>query len=178
MRIIAGAWRSRPLVAPAGAATRPTADRVRETLFSMLVSRIGSFEGLRVLDLFAGSGALALEALSRGAAQALLVEREPAARAALEANIRALGADARLLGGDATRLPAAVAPADLLFLDPPYGSDLWADALMSARDQGWVAPSSWISVETARAEAVGLPGFEAVAGRVVGKARLTLLRPG
>ena len=98
MRIIAGAWRSRPLEAPAGAETRPTADRTRETLFSMLTSRLGSFEGLTVLDLFAGSGALALEALSRGAEQAFLVERAPAARKAIEANIRKLGANARLLG--------------------------------------------------------------------------------
>ena len=80
MRLIAGKWRSRLLETPAGLATRPTADRARETLFSMLLSRLGSFEGLTVLDLYAGSGALALEALSRGAAQAFLVERAPAAR--------------------------------------------------------------------------------------------------
>ena len=92
MRIISGQWRGRPLVAPKGELTRPTADRTRETLFSMLVSRIGSFEGLRVADLYAGSGALALEALSRGAATALLIENDRAALTAIEANAARLGA--------------------------------------------------------------------------------------
>jgi 16S rRNA (guanine966-N2)-methyltransferase len=177
MRIIAGAWRSRPLVAPPGADTRPTADRVRETLFSMLASRLGGFEGLTVLDLFAGSGALALEALSRGAAQAFLVETGPAARRAIEANIDRLGARARLVGHDAGNLPQAAAPADLVLLDPPYGSGLWAAALASAQARGWLGPHSWISVETGRDEAVQVPGLAVEAMRQVGKARLTLLRP-
>jgi 16S rRNA (guanine966-N2)-methyltransferase len=177
MRIVAGRWRSRPLVAPAGDGTRPTADRARETLFSMLTSRLGSFEGLAVLDLFAGSGALALEALSRGAARAFLAERDPAARKAIEANIRTLGAEARLVANDACRLPPAVAPVDLLFLDPPYRSGLGAGALASARAGGWVAPHAWISLETARDEAVNIAGFEVETQRPVGKASLTLLRP-
>ena len=87
MRVIAGQWRGRPLVAPAGQGTRPTADRTREALFSMLVSRIGSLEGLRVADLYAGSGALGIEALSRGAAQAVFVENDPAAVRAIRANL-------------------------------------------------------------------------------------------
>ena len=95
MRIIAGAWRGRPLAAPAGAATRPTADRARETLFSMLTSRLGTFEGLTVADLFAGTGALGLEALSRGAAHATFVETDRSALAALKANIAKLGAAER-----------------------------------------------------------------------------------
>jgi 16S rRNA (guanine966-N2)-methyltransferase len=177
VRIIAGAWRSRPLVSPPGDGTRPTADRARETLFSMLQSRLGSFEGLTVLDLFAGSGALALEALSRGAAQAFLVEKAPAARKAIEANIAKLGAAARLVGHDAGALPRAPAPADLIFLDPPYGSGLAVGALASALAAGWVAPHAWISVETARDEAVEAPGFVAETVRGVGKASLTLLRP-
>lgn len=177
MRIIAGAWRSRPLVAPAGAATRPTADRVRETLFSMLQSRLGSFEGLVVLDLFAGSGALALEALSRGAEVAFLVESDPSARAAIRANIAALGAAATLVGQDATALPAAPRPADLLFLDPPYGAGLAAPALASAAARGWLTPAAWIAVETARGEALEVPGFVADTVRPVAKAALHLLRP-
>ena len=177
MRIIAGAWRSRPLESPPGDGTRPTADRARETLFSMLQSRLGSFEGLTVLDLFAGSGALALEALSRGAAQAFLVEKAPAARKAIEANIRKLGANARLVGHDATALPRASAQADLIFLDPPYGSGLAAGALAWALAAGWVAPHAWVSVETARDEVVEVPGFTAETVRGVGKASLTLLRP-
>lgn len=176
MRIIAGAWRSRPLESPPGDGTRPTADRARETLFSMLQSRLGSFEGLTVLDLFAGSGALALEALSRGAAQAFLVEKAPAARKAIEANVRKLGANARLVGHDATALPRAPVVADLIFLDPPYGSGLAVGALASALAGGWVAPHAWVSVETARDEVVEVPGFAAETVRSVGKASLTLLR--
>lgn len=176
MRIVAGAWRSRPLASPPGDSTRPTADRARETLFSMLQSRLGSFEGLTVLDLFAGSGALALESLSRGAAQAFLVEKAPAARKAIEANIGKLGANARLVGHDATALPRASAAADLIFLDPPYGSGLFVGALASALAGGWVAPHAWVSVETARDETVDVPGFSLESVRGVGKASLTLLR--
>ncbi|MFZ5794795.1 MAG: RsmD family RNA methyltransferase, partial [Pseudomonadota bacterium] len=91
MRIIAGKWRGRPIVAPKGDATRPTADRVREALFSMLASRLGSFEDLAVADLFAGSGALGLEALSRGAASCIFVEQDKAALDALRTNITKLG---------------------------------------------------------------------------------------
>jgi 16S rRNA (guanine966-N2)-methyltransferase len=177
VRIIAGAWRSRPLDAPPGDGTRPTADRARETLFSMLQSRLGSFEGLTVLDLFAGSGALSLEALSRGASKGFLVEKAQPARKAIDANIQRLGADARLVGHDACNLPPAAAPVDLIFLDPPYGSGLAAPALASARAMGWVAPHAWITVETARDEMVAVPGFTAETVRGVGKASLTLLRP-
>ena len=96
MRIIAGQWRGRPLQAPPGDSTRPTADRVRETLFSMLASRLGSFEELRVADLFAGSGALGFEALSRGAATCLFVDRDPAAQKAIQANAAKLDCSARI----------------------------------------------------------------------------------
>lgn len=176
MRIIAGAFRSRALVAPAGAATRPTADRVRETLFSMLMSRLGSFEGLVVLDLFAGAGALALEALSRGAAHAYLVEQDRAALRAIAANIAALGASAEVCAGDATRLPPAPRACDLLFLDPPYGAGLVAPALVSAEAGGWVAAAAWVAAETARGETLDIPGFATMAVRDVGRARLHLLR--
>src|SRR5205809_5203797 len=106
MRIIAGTWRGRLLEAPAGHATRPTADRVRETLFSMLASRLGSFEDLRVADLFAGSGALGLEALSRGAAAVTFVENNAIAAAAIKSNIAKLGASerAQVLSGSALSL--------------------------------------------------------------------------
>lgn len=177
MRIIAGEWRRRLLQTPAGDDTRPTGDRVRETLFSMLASRLGGFDDLTVLDMFAGSGALALEALSRGAARAWLVERDPQARAAIQANIATLKANARLIGHDATALPRAEAPADLLFLDPPYRSGLATAALQSARASGWIAVHSWISVETAREETPEAEGFHIVADRQVGKAKLHLLRP-
>ena len=181
MRIIAGEWRSRVLETAADDDTRPTANRTRETLFSMLTSRIGGFDDLFVLDLFAGSGALALEALSRGARAAALVESHPAARRAIENNCRKLAANARLIGADATRLPLASQPADVVFLDPPYGRDLAAAALHSLRQTGWLADHSWIAVETAVADALpdALPaaGFLIEAERRVGKAKLWLLRP-
>lgn len=177
IRIIAGAWRSRRLESPPGLATRPTASRARETLFSMLASRLGSFEGLHVLDLFAGSGALGLEALSRGAAHATFVEQDPAAARACAANIARLGAAATLLRQDATRLPPTPRPFDLLLLDPPYGQDLASAALSSARRGGWIAPHALIACETGRGEPLAPPGFAPLVTRPVGKAMLHLLAP-
>src|SRR4051794_2587454 len=122
MRIVAGEWRGRRLLAPPGRTTRPTSDRVREALFSIL----GPLDGERVLDLFAGSGALGLEALSRGAREATLVERDRAALKALRANVEALGADARVIGGDVAAFLDSAGQTgdhyDLVFLDPPYRS--------------------------------------------------------
>ncbi len=118
MRIIAGEWRGRPLVAPEGRATRPTSDRVREALFSMLASRIGTFEGLKVIDLFAGSGALGLEALSRGAAHCIFVDSDRNAVAAIQRNLATFGAasraDVRAQGVEHAPAPG---PLDLVFLD-------------------------------------------------------------
>jgi 16S rRNA (guanine966-N2)-methyltransferase len=171
MRIIAGRWRGRKLIAPAGPATRPTSDRAREALFSMLASRLGSFEGLRVADLFAGSGALGLEALSRGAAHCTFVERDRAALDSIRANIAAFGAEADIRPGDAAKVRLA-GPFDLAFLDPPYESGLAAPALALLP----LAPGAWVSVESARSETVAAPGIEAEAERVHGKAKITLLR--
>lgn len=178
MRIIAGQWRGRPLVAPKGAVTRPTADRARETLFSMLYSRLGSFEQLSVADLFAGSGALGFEALSRGAASCLFVDQDPVAIAAIAANAQALGA------GDRTQvrrtsvlaLGTAAVPLDLVLLDPPYGTGAGAVALDKLARLGWVGPGTWASVETAHDEELTVPGYVVEADRRVGKARLRLLR--
>ncbi len=176
MRIIAGAWRGRTLLAPAGLATRPTSDRAREALFSMLQSRLGSFEGLQVADLFAGTGALGLEALSRGASHCTFVEADPAARDALKRNTAALGAAERadIRAQDATRV--AGGPWHLVFLDPPYGQGLGARAIDSLLAAGALAPGALISLETARNEAVGLAALEAVAERIYGKAKLRLFR--
>ena len=170
MRIIAGRWRGRPITAPEGAATRPTADRVREALFSMLASRLGSFDGLRVADLFAGSGALGLEALSRGAAHCVFVEKDRRAVEAIRANIAALGAEAEVQARGAEH--AAFGPVDLAFLDPPYGSGLASEVLAKLP----LAPGGFASVETGRGEAVAAEGYEEEAVRTYGKARLTLLR--
>ena len=178
MRIIAGEWRGRKLQAPAGDATRPTADRTRETLFSMLLSRLGSFEGLAAADLFAGSGALGLEALSRGAASCLFVEQDAAAIRALRANIAALRAQARceVRAGSVMALGPTKAPLDLLFLDPPYASGAGAVALDKLARLGWIGRASWVSLEAAHDEPVVVKGFTIESERRVGKAKLTLLR--
>jgi 16S rRNA (guanine966-N2)-methyltransferase len=178
MRIIAGDWRGRPLVAPKGDATRPTADRTREALFSMLVSRLGSFEGLRVADLFAGSGALGLEALSRGAAHCTFVEHDGAALDVLKANIAKLGAGARcdVRAQSVTALGPAPAAYDLLLLDPPYGTGAGVVALERCARLGWLAPGARATVETRKGEAVTVEGFDVDAERVYGKAMVTLLR--
>ena len=178
MRIIAGDWRGRKLQAPVGEATRPTADRTRETLFSMLVSRLGAFEGLSVADLFAGSGALGLEALSRGAAAGLFVEHDAAAIRSLRANIAALRAPERcdVRASSVLSLGPAKAPLDLLLLDPPYDSGAGVVALEKLLRLGWIGPASWISLETGHSEVVAPKGFTIDAERKVGKAKLTLLR--
>jgi 16S rRNA (guanine966-N2)-methyltransferase len=179
MRIIAGEWKRRTLVAPKGETTRPTADRTRETLFSMLLSRVGSFEGLHVADLFAGSGALGLESLSRGAASCLFIEQDRAALDALRANIRTLEAEARADIRSGSVLGAGAPPRalDLIMLDPPYASGAGHVALDKLARLGWFSPACWISVETGRDEVIDTPGFDIDATRVVGKAKLTLLRP-
>lgn len=153
MRIIAGEWRGRPIEAPPGRTTRPTADRVRETLFSMLTSRLGSFDDLRVADLFAGSGALGFEALSRGAAFVLFVDDGAEARALLRGNVEALGAGGatKVYRRDATKLGpvSPLEPFSLAFLDPPYGMGLAEQALAAARDGGWLSPGALAVVEEA-----------------------------
>jgi len=176
MRIISGQWRGRPLVAPKGDATRPTGDRTRETLFSMLTSRIGSFEGLAVGDFFAGSGALGFEALSRGAASCLFVEQDKAALDAIRANGDRLGIRPDIRAGSVLSLGPAGKPLDLIFMDPPYQSGAGQVALDKLARLGWATPASWISIETDRREDVAVKGFAIDAVRDVGKARLTLLR--
>lgn len=177
MRIIAGTWRGRPLVAPRGDATRPTADRTREALFSMLTSRVGSFEGLAVADLFAGSGALGLEALSRGAASCLFVEQDRSALDALRTNAEKLGIRADIRASSVMGLGPAPKPLDLILMDPPYGTGAGSVALDKLARLGWTGPATWISIETAKAEAVDVAGFVTDTERVHGKAKLTILRP-
>ena len=177
MRIIAGEWRGRRLQAPEGQATRPTADRVRETMFSMLASRLGAFDELRVADLYAGSGALGLEALSRGAAFACFVEHDPRAVAAIRANIAALGAadctEVRL--GSASALSWAE-PFDLILADPPYGPGSGSAVIEELLRAKWIANGGWLAIETRRADAVDPRSLEIEAERDVGRARITLLR--
>lgn len=178
MRIIAGEWRGRTLTAPQGDTTRPTADRTRETLFSMLTSRLGSFDGLYVFDLFAGSGALGLEALSRGAAKALFAEQDAAAIRALRNNIAAFRAQGRcdVRAGSAMALGPVKEQPDLVMMDPPYGTGAGSVALDKLNRLGWIAPGAWISIETARNENVAVKDFAVETVRDSGKARLHLLR--
>ena len=175
MRIIAGNWRGRPIEAPPGRGTRPTADRARETLFSMLASRLGSFEELRVADLFAGSGALGFEALSRGAGSATFVENDSAAAAAIRRNAEKLGATVNVLSGSALALPRA-GPFDLIFADPPYADGSGTAALQAVLKAEWLASGGWMSIETSERDEVDPTGLELDSVRDVGRARLTLLR--
>ena len=151
---------------------------MRETLFNMLTSRLGSFEGLSVFDLFAGSGALGLEALSRGAAQCLFVEQDAAALMALRQNIKALGAHDRatVRAGSVMELGPAPGHADLVLLDPPYGSGAGVVALHRMLRLGWLGPASWAVLETGRREDVTITGLMIEAERQVGRGKLTFLR--
>jgi 16S rRNA (guanine966-N2)-methyltransferase len=154
MRIIGGRLRGRRLAVPSSQTIRPTADRLRESLFNILTHAYGDpIAGARVLDLFAGTGALGIEALSRGAAFALFIDERAEARALMRENVAALGLGgvSRIFRRDATRLGAAhpVEPFSLAFLDPPYGQGLAEAALESARLGGWFTPGALIVVEEA-----------------------------
>ena len=175
MRIIAGKWRRLPLEAPPGQATRPTLDRVRETLFSMITSRIGSFENLRVADLFAGSGALGLEALSRGAAHATFVENDAAAAAVIRRNAQRLGASVEILQGSALALPRS-RTFHLIFADPPYAVGSGSALVEAVARADWLGAGGWMSIETGCDDTVEPGPFRIDTTRRVGPARLTLLR--
>jgi 16S rRNA (guanine966-N2)-methyltransferase len=189
MRIVGGAYRGRNLIAPAGEGTRPTADRAREAVFNVLehASWSPGLEGLRVIDLFAGSGALGLEALSRGAAFCLFVETDAAARGAIRDNVEALGPRGELFGRtrihrrDATDLgqrPGADGPLfDLAFLDPPYGRGLGARALEELSAGGWLSPQAVVVFERGSDEPEPrVEGFIALDSRRYGAAKVVFLR--
>ncbi|MGH7047842.1 MAG: 16S rRNA (guanine(966)-N(2))-methyltransferase RsmD [Stellaceae bacterium] len=184
MRIVGGNHRGRRLWAPPGGAVRPTSDRAREALFDILshgrFAAAGSpFAGAAVLDAFAGTGAFGLEALSRGAAEAVFIERERDALGALRHNIEALGetARARIVPGDATRPPRGTIACALAFLDPPYASGLAVPALLALAAAGWLAAAALAVIELGAREAPVRPdGFEIADERVYGAARLLFLR--
>ena len=182
MRIVGGRLRGRALAAPTSQAIRPTADRLREALFNILVHAYGDpVTGARVLDLFAGTGALGLEALSRGAAFALFIDDAAAARALLRENVAALGLGGvtRIFRRDARKLGRAhpLAPFSLAFLDPPYGRGLAAAALASARAGGWLMPEALIVVEEAVSAGFAPPaGFDELERRRYDDTALIVLR--
>ena len=182
LTLLAGRHRGRRLEVPPGVSVRPTQARVRKSLFDLLEHspRVGQvLTGASVLDLFAGTGALGLEALSRGAAAATFVERDPAAAAALARNVAALGEQhrARILRADSLRLPASGFAAEFVFVDAPYGEGLAGPALDAARAAGWVAVAGIAAVELGRREAFPIPGGCCLIDeRAYGTTRLCLLR--
>ena len=156
MRIVGGTFRGRPLAAPRSNAIRPTSDRTREAVFNVITHAWPDrLDGARVLDLFSGTGALGLEALSRGASQCLFIEESTEGRGLIRTNVEAFGLQgkAKIFRRDATRLGDAgtIAPFDLVFADPPYGRGLAEAALQSALQGGWLAPEALVVVEEAAA---------------------------
>src|SRR5215468_5246291 len=166
MRVVGGRLRGRNLASPSSQAIRPTADRLRESVFNILTHAYGDpLQGARVLDLFAGTGALGIEAISRGAAFALFVDNGAEARALLRNNVEALalGGVTKVFRRDATNLGPAhpVEPFSVVFLDPPYGKGLAEKALTSLRAGGWLTPDALLVVEEAKAASFKAPdGFE------------------
>lgn len=182
MRVVGGAFRGRPLAAPRSDAIRPTSDRTREAVFNVIAHRFADdLEGARVLDLFAGTGALGIEAVSRGAAHCLFIEEAAEARALVRENVEALGLQGRtkLFRRDATRLGAAgtIEPFGLLFADPPYGRGLGELALAAARDGGWLRPGALAVVEEAASERfASVEGFKLLDEREYGETAIRFLR--
>ncbi|MBS0220986.1 MAG: 16S rRNA (guanine(966)-N(2))-methyltransferase RsmD [Proteobacteria bacterium] len=185
LRIIGGKHRGRAIATPEGLTTRPTSNRAREALFNVLAHANWRQDGTsplveaRVLDAFAGSGALGLEALSRGAAHATFLDKDAAAIKLLGENLRKLGetAAAKVVRGDATRPPPAREACDLVFLDPPYRSGLAAPALAALEEAGWLTPGAIVTVELANTEDLLQPSrFEVLDERRYGAAKILILR--
>jgi 16S rRNA (guanine966-N2)-methyltransferase len=181
MRVVGGRLRGRALSAPKSQAIRPTADRLRESLFNILTHGYADpLSGARVLDLFAGTGALGLEAISHGAAFTLFVDDGVEARALLRSNVEALGLGGvtRIFRRDATKLGPAhpIEPFTLVFLDPPYGKGLAEQALISAREGGWLAPQALLVVEEETGVFSPPTDFEQIERRTYDDTELIFLR--
>jgi 16S rRNA (guanine966-N2)-methyltransferase len=182
MRVVGGRLRGRTIASPSSRDIRPTADRLRESLFNILMHAYGNpVNDARVLDLFAGTGALGIEAVSRGAAFALFVDNGAEARALLRQNVEALG-----LGGttkvyrrNATRLGPAhpLEPFSLVFMDPPYGKGLAEQALVSLHEGGWLTPQALLVVEEATSATFAAPErFEEIERRAYDDTEFVILR--
>jgi 16S rRNA (guanine966-N2)-methyltransferase len=182
MRIVGGTWRGRTLKGPVGSDVRPTSDRLREALFNVLAHAYGDVaEGARVIDLFAGTGALGIEALSRGATFALFVDDSAEGRALVRANVEALGLGGitKIFRRDATKLGAMPPqePFTLAFLDPPYGRGLGGPALAALRDGGWLAKGALCLLEERADAIIDIPaGFSELEKRSYGDTQVVFLR--
>lgn len=182
MRIVGGTFRGKALATPRSQAIRPTTDRTREALFNILAhAHPEALEGARVLDLFAGTGALGLEALSRGAASALFIEESAEGRGLIRTNIEAMGLQgrARIFRRDATDLGDAgtIAPFGLVFADPPYGRQLGERAIASALAGGWLTAQALVIIEEAAASPfVAPPGIDLIDRRDYGETTITFCR--
>jgi len=185
LKIVGGKHRGRSIVTPEGMTTRPTSSRARESLFNILMHASWREDGTsplvdaRVLDAFAGSGALGIEALSRGAAHATFVDSDATAIRLIGENLRKMGeaANAKVIRADATRPPPTREGCDLVFLDPPYRSDLAAPALTALAEGGWLKPGAIATVELGNTGDLGPPpGFEPIDERRYGAAKIVILR--
>jgi len=181
LRIVGGLWRGRTFEAPIDDTIRPTSDRVRESLFNRLMHGAGGsgvrVQDARVVDVFSGTGAMGLEALSRGAAHATFIERDPTALALIRRNIAILGAEDRasVVSADATALPLAATVHNLAFLDPPYGQGLSGPAMLCLRRQGWLAAGALVCLETDAGEPPpGVDGYRILDRRAYGRVAVTL----
>lgn len=183
MRIISGIHKGRRLHSPAGKDTRPTSDRLRETIFNILIHNWPELlAGTRVADIFAGSGAMGIEALSRGAAHVVFVEKHSKGRALVSRNLEALGISdettpaAQVIAGDARRLPPPQAAFDLIFMDPPYRRGLGEAALAALREAGWLRPGALVVLEAAADEQIEIPpGYDVADRRVQGDSQVIFL---
>ena len=185
MRIIAGRWRGKHLAAPKGRNTRPTSDRARGALFNLLLHgkpAAAGFRlaGARVLDAFAGTGAVGLEALSRGAAHTTFMENAPAILSVLRQNIGVCdtaGTISRVISSDVAEPPRATQPCDMVFMDPPYGRELWRPAASALTHAGWMTEGAICCIELGREDTFeALPEFELLDDRRYGAARMVVLK--
>ncbi|WP_439527743.1 16S rRNA (guanine(966)-N(2))-methyltransferase RsmD [Pannonibacter sp.] len=182
MRIIAGRFKGTALATPRSDATRPTSDRLRETIFNILAHGVGvDLDGVRVLDLFAGTGALGFEAVSRGARHVTFVEEAVEPRGLIRRNMETMGLNglAKILRRDATKLGPAgtIEPFDLVFADPPYDKGMGELALASAREGGWLASGAICVLEERANAAIAIPqGFELIDQRSAGDSQVLFLK--
>jgi len=174
MRIVAGKYRSRKLQVPKDQTIRPTSEKLRAAVFNILNNRV-EWEGLKVLDMFCGTGAMGIEALSRGAEKVVFMDNSQESIALTKQNLAMLGEDCKVELRDSSNLPTANEQFDIIFVDPPYKTDLASKALVSLRAGGWISKDGIVVVETGRRVDVAVDGFEGIKEKIYGTAKLILL---